>query len=166
MGVSVTLLMVVGIAYFHGEDRAKKAASDSLKVEVLKSQNSEQVGQSVLFKDIIQGEFTLINFWASWCTVCEKDLVQLAAINEQLGEHFNKVGVVTMDLKSDLFLSGKLDRQSTAQYLDEEGLLAERYRVRGLPTTILVDQNNNPILRQDGAIDAEFRKQLAARFSK
>jgi thiol-disulfide isomerase/thioredoxin len=43
----------------------------------------------------------LINFWATWCAPCVRELPQFEAINEKYGDKGVKVILVSLDLKRD-----------------------------------------------------------------
>lgn len=87
-----------------------------------------------------RGQVVLINFWATWCDPCRTEMPEIQAAYQA---YRNRNFVV-------LPINVKEDEQAVAQFaeafhltmpvlLDHDGSTARRYRVRGLPTSFLVD---------------------------
>ena len=91
----------------------------------------------------IKGQWTLINFWATWCPACIVELPEFQALQDQLGGQDFKVIALNMD-------NGMKDNrlQAFAKKYSIEGIIGYRAQgrsihkalgIRGLPTTILLD---------------------------
>jgi cytochrome c biogenesis protein CcmG/thiol:disulfide interchange protein DsbE len=86
----------------------------------------------------LRGEPALVNFWASWCEPCRQEAPELARLQSSLhGAHL--VGVDYTDRED----SG---RQFARRYgwtfpiLDDpDGIYGARYKLGGLPTTVVLD---------------------------
>ncbi len=92
--------------------------------------------------DAYDGRTVLVNFWATWCAPCVKELPALDALQGALGGPGFEVVVISIDRKglevAQPFLKdlgvGRL--QSAA---DPKGALARELGATGLPTTVLID---------------------------
>lgn len=93
-----------------------------------------------------QGKPVVLNFWATWCGPCQRELPALQAAAERYGDRVLIVGV------------DQGEEPATVQhYVDQLGLtfsipldaefaVSEQYHVRGLPTTFFIDPQG--VIRQ------------------
>ncbi len=103
-----------------------------------------------------KGQVVLVNFWATWCAPCRHEMPQLDA----LGAAFKERGLVVLALSMD---KGTPDQpQAFLRDLGVEHLVfahdssfkaAIAARVRGLPTTLLIDATGQEVGRLAGAAD-------------
>jgi len=101
-----------------------------------------------------RGKPTLVNFWASWCPPCRKEL---PALQNAYTTYSDKIGFIAVDVKEDVstvtsFIeSMKLDFPIV---LDPNGEISNiMYEVRGIPTTVFVDANGVVAARHVGPLD-------------
>jgi len=101
-----------------------------------------------------KGNIMIINFWASWCLPCKREMPSLAnlaqkfpeikvyAINMEkpnklrAGDFFKNIGITSLDI-----------------YFDPDFKLVKTFKMRGLPTSILIDKNGKEFGRVVGEID-------------
>jgi cytochrome c biogenesis protein CcmG/thiol:disulfide interchange protein DsbE len=86
----------------------------------------------------LRGEPALINFWASWCEPCRQEAPELARLQRSLhGGHL--VGVDYTDREA----AGRDFARHygwTFPILDDpDGIYGARYKLPGLPTTVVLD---------------------------
>lgn len=107
--------------------------------------------------DDYRGRVILLNFWATWCAPCVKELPALAALEEDIGGEDFAVLLVSVDrggaaqtkpFLADLGVTG-LDSA-----LDTESALARAMGAQGLPTTFVIDREGLVRGRLQG--DAEW----------
>ncbi len=94
-----------------------------------------------------RGKVVIVDFWATWCGPCRKEMPNVKALREKLKDKgFEVVGVsVDKDLEAlDTYLEeNEIPWETLAG--DEAGELAEKYGVRGIPTMMLIDQKGNVV---------------------
>ena len=103
-----------------------------------------------------QGKLVLINFWATWCAPCKKEMPSLdqLQINNKL---FNlkifpiNVGQEKIDKAQKFFKD--LDVKYLEIYFDTSINLAKKFSLRGIPTSILINKNGEEFARIIGSID-------------
>ena len=96
-------------------------------------------GQRIKLSDL-RGHPVVINFWATWCPPCRQELPALQSAYQR----FRDKGVVLLgvDLKENAETIQNFTTQFGLTYpllLDRDGAVSERYQVRGIPTTVIVN---------------------------
>ena len=103
-----------------------------------------------------RGQVVLLNVWATWCDPCVRELPVLAQMHEQLKDKgFSVIGlngdvrsklqaVRTMVVRNDLPFPIWLDFESKAQVV---------FKLRGYPTTFLIDRQGEIRWKREGEIN-------------
>jgi len=92
----------------------------------------------------LKGKVVLVNFWATWCPPCRREMPSLQRLWEKLGP--TKIQIVAVNVGEDadtvLGFMGTLDGSPTFPIaFDKDGAASHGWPVRGLPTTFLIDKN-------------------------
>lgn len=87
-----------------------------------------------------QGKPLLLHFWATWCKICKMEENSIASISEDY-----EVITVAMKSGNDMEITAYLEEQglSFPVVVDENGAIAERFGVHGVPTSFIIDSNGN-----------------------
>lgn len=87
-----------------------------------------------------QGEPVLLHFWASWCKICKMEENSIASISDDY-----EVITVVMKSGNDMEIAAYLEEQglSFPVVVDENGVIAQRFGVRGVPTSFIIDPEAN-----------------------
>ncbi|WP_127585164.1 TlpA family protein disulfide reductase [Paenibacillus koleovorans] len=85
----------------------------------------------------------LINFWASWCGPCELEAPDLKRLADKYkdGMELYAINVTSQDRMDNVNSFVKHFGFDFPVLLDPDGQASDTYRIRGLPTTFLVDRN-------------------------
>jgi thiol-disulfide isomerase/thioredoxin len=91
-----------------------------------------------------RGEVVLLNFWASWCGPCRKEMPYLEQIQEKYADYgFTVMGV---NVEEDSSKAKKMlkDIPVTFPILFDTGNSASKaYKVSAMPTTVIIDRDGN-----------------------
>jgi peroxiredoxin len=110
-------------------------------------------GKSIQLSSL-KGKKILIDFWASWCPPCRRELVE---INELLGEY-------AQDNYTVLAISVDKTKKAASSYIKKMGYssmtvmhdnanVAQSYGVQGIPSLYLVDEKGQLIWSHVGSVD-------------
>ena len=90
-----------------------------------------------------RGKVVLLNFWATWCPPCKREMPSMERLYQKFnGENFTVIAINQMETGDHVFAyTGQLDVDPTFTVLfDKDSKVSQAYRVRGLPTTYLIDK--------------------------
>jgi thiol-disulfide isomerase/thioredoxin len=139
---------------------AQAALEDAAPDFTLKSRAGENIKLSEL-----RGQVVLINFWASWCGPCRQSFPWMNDLQKRYGDKGLAIVAVNLD-KDREFANAFLSEvpASITVVFDPAGTTAERYKVKAMPTTVLVSADGHVLVTHTG-FDArhapEFEAQIA-----
>jgi len=99
----------------------------------------------------LKGKVVYLDFWASWCVPCRQSFPWMTELQRKL----EKDGLVVVAINVDQ------ERADAERFLtefhpafrvafDPRGTLAERYRVRGMPTSVLIGRDGATLTLHQG----------------
>ena len=101
-----------------------------------------------------KGNIMIINFWATWCIPCREEMPSLEKLTQKNPEI--KVYAINMEKPNKIRARDfykNLDISSLDIYFDPEFQLVKIFKLRGMPTSILIDKNGMEFARVIGQID-------------
>ena len=110
------------------------------------------------------GRVVVLNFWATWCPPCLREMPSLDRLQAALGAEGLTVLAVSLDRRGKevvLPFLNKNDLARLAVFLDPEGILSRAFGVQGLPTTYLIDAENRIIGAIQGPAEWDAPEALA-----
>ena len=112
-------------------------------------------GNKVNLKDY-KGKLIIINFWATWCAPCKKEMPSLDNLYEKNNFKNLEVFAVNMEQpnieKTKKFFSD-LNIKKLQIYFDKNLNFVKEFKLRGVPTTILINKNGDEFGRIIGDIN-------------
>lgn len=95
----------------------------------------------------IKQQPVLLHFWASWCPVCKLEETSI----ESLSKHY-KVITVAMNSGNNAEVRNYLETQNLSfpVIVDEDGELASRFGVRGVPTSFIIAPDGKIVFSEIG----------------
>ena len=108
------------------------------------------------------GKHVLVNFWATWCAPCRKEMPQLAELQAEFGgDDFEVVTIATgrNPLPAIDRFFDEIEVDNLPKYLDPRSSLARDMGVLGLPITLILNPEGEEIARMRG--DAEWNSDSA-----
>jgi peroxiredoxin len=111
-------------------------------------------GRAVKFGEL-RGKVVLLNFWATWCPPCRKEMPAM----ERLHQRYKDRGLVVLALSQDQASSQEVrafvdDLELTFPvWHDRDGLVGRQYSIRGVPTSYLIGRDGRIAYRALGEYD-------------
>ncbi len=108
------------------------------------------------------GKYVLVNFWATWCAPCRKEMPMLSELQTEYGgEDFEVVTIATgrNELAGIRRFFDEVGVDNLPLFLDPRSGLARDMGILGLPITLILDPEGNEIARMRG--DAEWNSPSA-----
>ena len=115
-----------------------------------------------------EGRVILVNFWATWCPPCRKEMPALERLAQHFqGDAFDVVGVNVGESVARIqgFLQSLPVPPSFPMLLDSDGSVSQEWGARVVPTTWVVDRNGDIVLGAVGEVDfdsPQLRGQIQA----
>ena len=116
---------------------------------------TDAFGGSVGLADF-RGRVVLVNFWATWCAPCVREMPSLDRLQAKLGPEGLLVMAVSQDRKGlaaaePFYREQGLDNLEI--FLDPKGAFARAMGVGGLPTSLLIDDRGRVVGGLEGPLE-------------
>ena len=98
----------------------------------------------------LRGHPVVLNFWASWCVPCRKELPAFQAVYGRMGDQVTFLGMNHQDSRDDAVA---LLRKTGVQYqsgFDPKGRVARAYALYGMPTTVFISAGGRILATRTG----------------
>ena len=123
-------------------------------------------GNEVSLKDYY-GKLLIINFWATWCAPCKKEMPSLDSLYSD--DSFKNLEVIAVNMEQPNKEKAKkffddLNIKNLSIFFDKKFNFVKEFNLRGVPTTVLINKKGEEFARIIGIIDfqdKEFIKWLA-----
>lgn len=99
-------------------------------------------GEAVSF-DEFRGQVVLLNFWATWCVPCKREMPALDRLQAAMGGADFQVVTVSVDRQGAAVAAPWLEENGLANlplYVDAGSEALRAFGARGLPTTYIIDR--------------------------
>ena len=118
------------------------------------------LGNEINLKDY-HGKLVIINFWATWCAPCKKEMPSLDNLNKD--SNFKNLKVFPVNVGKDNALKTKnffndLNIKNLEIFFDPNLNLVNEFKLRGVPTTILINKKSEEFARIIGEVNFQDKK--------
>ncbi len=106
-----------------------------------------------------QGKFVYLDFWASWCAPCKRSFPWMSELQKRYGAAGLQVVAINVDTTradADRFLA-----QTPAGFVvawNPSGSVAKQYKIKGMPSSVLIDPKGQVVYVHTGYQDGDDRK--------
>lgn len=110
-----------------------------------------------------QGQVVWVNFWATWCGPCRRELPAMQRLSDEFGDQGLVILAVNFEESADKALDFWDELGIDLPILlDSDGEVAGQYRVRGFPGHFFIDRDGTIMSLEIGDLtEDEMRERLA-----
>ena len=115
---------------------------------------ADNAGEATL--EAYRGKYVLLNFWATWCAPCRKEMPQLSELQETFGGDSFEVLTIATGRNSPTGIQKFFDEINVTnlpRHQDPKQALASQMAIFGLPITVLIDPDGFEVARLRGDAD-------------
>jgi len=138
LGGLLGVLIVLGESPFNHQTGNVEAPKIGIPLKAFSLRDLD--GNKISLEDYY-GKPLIINFWATWCRPCEKEMPLL---NETAINASNYLNVIGINVEEDRNTVLKFTENHLIDFpvlLDPDGKIADQFVVNGFPTTFFIDGN-------------------------
>lgn len=126
--------------------------------------NLQDAYGNIVIKNNYKGQVTVINFWATWCPPCVKEIPSLNRLKKEMkGLSFELISINYAEDKKTILEFMKKVKVEFPVLLDKDGSFAKQWNVITYPSTFVIDKNGKIKYGVNAAIewdDPEFIQKI------
>ncbi len=140
--ISVVILLFIFTIFLIGLNKSQLYDTTNLTGQTLTTfkMKSFQEDEVISNKNLYSNEFTLINFWGSWCLPCREEHSTLMALSKIKKIKIMGVNFKDNELNAINFLK-TLGDPYDIKTIDKDGKHSVNFGIYGIPESILVDND-------------------------
>lgn len=157
---AVCFILLLGLVHMASAESLRWVPVDERVSIDISSGLATLDGRSLKLSEL-EGKAIFLNFWATWCAPCRKEMPDMERMHQELSEMGLVVVAVSDDAADDVHGFLKKNPYSFQFLIDPDGALAHSLEVPMLPTTMIIDKRGRLALTHLGAFDWDSPEALS-----
>ena len=149
------LLYLVVLSGTAGASDYLDKVNHKIKFPTLNVLDSNEKPLILKFNQDLKKKGYVINFWATWCVPCKKELPDLSLLKSKIKKYNIDVLTISIDkkdIKDQLKFLSNNGASNLDHFFDKEMKIFKALKLRGIPTTIILNQNSYVISKHEGIL--------------
>lgn len=159
----LAVLALIAVAACGGKKAAKKTDAEQTKAAMVMSTEEGSMftdfeieqpdGSIAKLSDYVgKGKYILVDFWASWCGPCKREIPNIkAAYEKYAGDKFDVLSVAVWDKPEDTAKAAAEHGVTWNQIVNAQKIPTDIYGIEGIPHLILFGPDGT-ILKRGGVL--------------
>jgi cytochrome c biogenesis protein CcmG, thiol:disulfide interchange protein DsbE len=120
-------------------------------------------GQPTVSLEALRGKPVVLNFWASWCVPCRREMPAFEQVHRSLGDRVAFLGIASKDYRDSALNFLNKTGVSYPSGFDQSGALATKFGVMGMPTTVFISPDGTVLDTRIGEVSREELERTISR---
>jgi peroxiredoxin len=157
LGAALAWIMACPSPSAAGSAKGLGADAATLK-QALREHTLRGLDGKTMTLDALRGEVVVVNFWASWCTPCRRELARLDALNTEIARRGGRVVAISVDeeIENARRFAARQRLRMTVVHDGPQGL-ARTLDLGALPFTLVLDREGQVAFTTLGASEASVQ---------
>ena len=113
----------------------------------------DREGNKIDLNSVNTDEIYILNFWATWCAPCKDEMPSLDKLQVKDGVFIFPINMEEKNLNNIDKFYKDLNIKNLDTYFDDGLKLVNVFALRGVPTTIILNEKKEMVARISGSID-------------
>jgi len=147
----------ISFLFIYNANASKKVPFDNIVIHK-KPLSYEKIifedfnGNIINLKDY-KAKIYVLNFWATWCSPCKEEMPSLDQFNKIKGIKVFPINVDKKNQKKTKKFFDDLNIESLSIFFDPKSNLPNLFKLRGIPTTLILNNESKEFARVMGSIN-------------
>tara|TARA_B100000963_G_scaffold357338_1_gene379276 strand:- start:6843 stop:7364 length:522 start_codon:yes stop_codon:yes gene_type:complete len=160
ISISIIFIFLIGVFYLSLSKSSHYDTKNIIGKKISKIELTSFTGNKVYNNEILKkNKFTLINFWASWCSPCRNEHPYLMALSKNKNLNILGINFKDKDKTASIFLE-ELGNPYDFLVKDASGKQSVTFGIYGIPESILINKETFIIKKFVGPLNDNNFKEI------
>ncbi len=122
-----------------------------------------EIGGSPMRLSDLRGKVVFVNFWATWCRPCKRELPDIQALSREFPDDLAVLTINVEESADEARAFLEENDLALPALLDHSGAVYRQYRLPGLPGSFFIDREGNLAAIQYGYLTQEMMRERLGR---